>query len=133
MNHLNLQLPLPSASFREQRKNDRYNELDLLIITTRGTGKIIDISRDGLSFGCLYHHNFPATWSLDILNAKGVHLKQLAVTKIWEKSNRFAEKCDNFELQIGVEFANLSKRQEEQLDLLLANLFFPDIEYRSVF
>ncbi len=133
MNQLNLQLPLSSVSFRERRKNDRYNELDLFIITSRGTGKIIDISRDGLSFGCLYHHAFPAAWSLDIIDAKGIHLKQLSVIKIWEKSNRFEERYGNFELEIGVEFARLSERQEEQLDLLFRNLLFPEIEYRSVF
>ena len=128
MNQLNLQQPLSSVSFRERRKNDRYNELDLFIITTRGTGKIIDISRDGLSFGCLYHHAFPAAWSLDIINAKGIHLKQLAVMKIWEKSNSFEDRYGNFELEIGVEFTNLSERQEEQLELLFRNLIFPDIE-----
>ena len=133
MNQLSLQPPLSSASFRERRKNDRYNELDLFIITTRGTGKIIDISRDGLSFGCLYHQAFPAAWSLDIIDAKGVHLKQLSVMKIWEKSNRFEERYGNFELEIGVEFTRLSERQEEQLDLLFRNLIFPEIEYRSVF
>jgi hypothetical protein len=133
MNQLSLQLPLSSASFRERRKNDRYNELDLFIITSRGTGKIIDISRDGLSFGCLYHHAFPATWSLEIIDAKGVHLKQLSVIKIWEKRNRFEERYGNFELEIGVEFTRLSERQEEQLDLLFRNLIFPEIEYRSVF
>jgi len=133
MSHISLQPSLSSASFRERRKNDRYNELDLFIITTRGTGKIIDISGDGLSFGCLYRQAFPATWSLDIINANGFHLKQLSVMKIWEKSNRFEERYGNFELEIGVEFTRLSERQEEQLDLLFRNLLFPDIEYRSVF
>jgi hypothetical protein len=133
MSQLSLQPSVSSSSFRERRKNDRYNELDLFIITTRGTGKIIDISGDGLSFGCLYHQAFPAAWSLDIINANGFHLKQLSVMKIWEKSNRFEERYGNFELEIGVEFTRLSERQEEQLDLLFRNLLFPDIEYRSVF
>lgn len=106
----------------ERRKSDRYREMHLLVITGRGTGKILDIGSDGLSFGCLYHHAFPAIWSMDIIDARGVHLKQLHVRKIWEKSSGHPDLSGSFDLEIGVEFMDLTPRQENELDLLLNNL-----------
>jgi len=110
--------------FREQRKNDRYREVNLFIITTRGTGKILDINSDGLSFGCLYHQFFPAIWTMDIIDAKGIHLKQLMVRKIWEKSNGTPGYLDSFELEIGVEFIHLTPLQENVINLFLENIPF---------
>ena len=106
---------------REQRKNDRYREMYLLVITSRGTGKILDIGNEGLSFGCLYHHDFPAIWSMDIIDARGIHLKQLSVRKIWERSSGRQDLSGSFELEIGVEFMDLSPQQENDLNLLLNN------------
>ncbi|MFH0783796.1 MAG: PilZ domain-containing protein [Pseudomonadota bacterium] len=126
------QLILREASnpvyFRERRKNDRCSELNLLVITNRGTGKIMDISRDGLSFGCLYPHNFPVTLLIDILDAKGLHLKQLTVRKVWERNSGDPELSGRFELEIGVEFLDLTPHQENSLDILLSNLIFADIQ-----
>ena len=119
MNQLILHESLGPAYLRERRKNERYNEVHLLGITGLGTGKIMDIGRDGLSFGCLYHHVFPAIWSMDIINAEGVHLKQLMVRKVWERNSGHPDLSGSFELEIGVEFMDLTLRQEKELDLLL--------------
>lgn len=129
MNHLILQESLIPAYLRERRKNDRFSEVNLLGITRRGTAKITDIGRDGLSFGCLYRHVFPASWSMDIINAKGVHLKQLIVRKVWERDSGHPDLSDSFELEIGVEFMDLTPRQEKELDLLLSNLFLLNGEH----
>jgi hypothetical protein len=129
MNQLILQEPLAHAYFRDRRKNDRCTEIHLLGITGRGTGKIIDIGRDGLSFGCLYNHDFPAVWPMDIIDAKGAHLKQFMVRKIWERNSGHPELSGSFELEIGVEFMDLTPRQEKELDLLLNTLTVINIEH----
>lgn len=129
MNQLILQESLISAYLGERRKNDRFSAVNLLGITGRGTGKITDIGRDGLSFGCLYRHAFPASWAMDIINAKGVHLKQLMVRKVWERDCGHPDLSGSFELEIGVEFMDLTPRQEKELDLLLSNLFLFNIEH----
>lgn len=129
MNYLILQESQVFSYHRERRKSDRCNTVHLLGITARGTAKIIDISRDGLSFGCLYPHTFPAEWSMDIINAKGVHLKQLMVRKVWERNIEHPDLSGSFELEIGVEFMDLTPRQEKELDLLLCNLFFIEVQH----
>ena len=119
MNQLILNEPLGPAYLRERRSNERYNEVHLLGITGLGTGKIMDIGRDGLSFGCLYPHAFPVIWPMDIIYAKGVHLKQLMVRKVWERNSGHPDLSGSFELEIGVEFMDLTPRQEKELDFLL--------------
>lgn len=101
--------------------------MNLLVITGRGTGKLIDVSKDGLSFGCLYPHTFPLILSIDILDAKGLHVKKLKVRKVWERNNGNPEISSNFELEVGVAFLDLTSNQEDGLDILLGNLLFADI------
>ncbi len=112
----------------EQRKIQRYEVLNLLAITTRGTGQILDISRDGLSFGCLYPHSFPHDFYLDILDAKGSHIKAIKVQKIWE-TNRDCQETATYELVIAVKFSELTPTQSDELDSLLDNVDVIDYSY----
>jgi len=102
----------------EQRKSHRLRDLHLLAITNRGTGQIIDISQDGLSFGCLYPHIFPNEFSLDLLDAKGTHIKSIKVRKIWERRSSSIQNSQ-YELEVGVELINLSSKQHAELTDLL--------------
>ncbi|MBU1568603.1 MAG: hypothetical protein KJ630_23620 [Proteobacteria bacterium] len=128
MNQLSIPEVHGQAYTRDRRKNGRYREMHLLVITGRGTGKILDIGSDGLSFGCLYHHSFPAIWPLDIIDARGVLLKQLRVRKIWERNLGHPDLTDGFALEIGVEFVGLTPRQENELDILLSMQISIDIK-----
>ncbi len=122
MNQVTVQEIASPGYLQEQRKNHRYRKIQLLAITRLGTGKILDIGSDGLSFGCLYAHAFPAMWSLDIIDAKGSHLKQLKVRKVWERAGGHPELSAEFELEVGVEFIDLNTLQEVELDDLLEDL-----------
>ncbi|GAB6193721.1 hypothetical protein [Desulfocastanea catecholica] len=105
--------------FSEQRKNGRQEVINLLVITDRGTGQILDINREGLSFGCLYPHTFPDEFHIDILDTKDSHIKKLKVRKRRETNGDDQEPAGIFELVIGVEFAEISAFQAEELDYLL--------------
>ena len=122
MNQFTVQEMANPGYHQEQRKNQRYRKIQLLAITRLGTGKILDIGSEGLSFGCLYAHAFPAMWSLDIIDAKGSHLKQLKVRKIWERSGGHPELSTEFEVEVGVEFIDLNDLQALELDDLLEDL-----------
>lgn len=122
MNQLAVQESLVPAYYRDRRKNERQREVQLFAITSRGTGKILSISGNGLAFGCLYPHTFPADWLMDIIDVRGVHLKQLKVRKVWEKRPGAQDRQQNFELEVGVEFVDLPSSQKNQLTLLLRNL-----------
>lgn len=106
----------------ERRRSERYKIVHMLAITGRGTGQIIDIGRDGLSFGCLYPHSFPETWSMDILDARGSHIKEIRVRKIWERKLGHPELSSRYELEVGVEFIDLTGEQADELEFLLDNL-----------
>jgi len=107
--------------FSEQRKNDRHEVSNLLAITDRGTGQILDINHEGLSFGCLYPHSFPNEFNIDILDAKGSHIKKLKVRKMRQTNSDYQGLVGFFELVIGVEFADMTTLQAEELDHLLNN------------
>lgn len=113
----------------EQRKIERHEAVHLLAITERGTGQILDISRDGLSFGCLYPHTFSREFYVDILDAKGSHIKKLKVRKMWETSGDYHEAAAVFELVVGVEFSELSSIQSEELTYLLNNIEVVNYSY----
>lgn len=104
----------------------RHNELSqantLLAVTNRGTGQVITLSREGISFGCLYPHAFPQELNLDILDDRGGHLQQLRVRKVWEMNSFHTVFCKEFELVIGAQFVNLSTDQAEALEKILENL-----------
>jgi hypothetical protein len=113
----------------EQRVNDRHEVINLLAITERGTGQILDISREGLSFGCLYPHAFPHEFYLDILDAKGSHIKKLKVRKMWEINGDYQEGAAIFELVVGIEFPDLTSAQADELNYLLDNIELFDYPY----
>lgn len=106
----------------EQRKNQRHAAIHLLAVTERGTGQILDISREGLSFGCLYPHTFPHAFCLDILDAKGTHIKKLQVRKMWETSGAQDNPGTEFELVVGIEFSDPTASQADELDYLLEDM-----------
>lgn len=122
MNNLTLLELVETRNLLERRRNERFKIVHILAITGRGTGQIVDISREGLSFGCLYPHKFPDTWPMDILDAKGSHIKQIQVRKIWERTLGHPELSTKFELEVGVEFIDLTALQAEEIDFLLDNL-----------
>ena len=129
MNQLSTYHTPETLYLTEQRINQRHEVIHLLAITERGTGQILDISREGLSFGCLYPHAFPNEFYLDILDAKGSHIKKVKVRKMWEIDGDCQEDAAIFELVIGVEFTALSSSQKDDMDYLLDNIEMIDYSY----
>jgi hypothetical protein len=133
MNQLTIHKAPEAPYLSEQRKNQRYEIINLLAITERGTGQILDINSEGLSFGCLYPHTFPNEFYLDILDAKGSHIQKLKVRKTHETSGDYLDSLALFELVIGVEFTQLTESQSDELDFLLDNnmelmdFLYPDL------
>lgn len=112
----------PNIKFREQRKSLRFQETHLIAITTKGTGKIIDINHEGLSFGCLYSHDFPAEMNIDILGANGIFIKDLQVIKCWENTQDSIFLEEPFEITAGFEFINLTSLQSLELAKLMRHI-----------
>jgi hypothetical protein len=121
MNQLTLHKTAEAPYLTEQRRNQRHEIINLLAITEKGTGQVLDINGGGLSFGCLYPHDFPQEFYLDILDAKGSHIKRLKVRKMRETTCFYQDPSATFELVIGVEFSELTSFQADELSYLLDN------------
>jgi hypothetical protein len=121
MNQLTVQKTPEPPYLSEQRKDQRHEIINLLAVTEKGTGQILDINGAGLSFGCLYPHDFPHEFHMDILDAKGSHIKKIKVRKMRETTNYFEDPLSTFELVIGVEFFALTSVQADELAYLLEN------------
>ncbi len=119
MNALNIHHKPEALYLSEQRKISRRQTFHLLAITERGTGQILDISNDGFCFGCLYPHTFPPEFYIDILDAKGSHIKKLKVRKMWETNSDYLDSTAVFELVVGVEFHECNGPQSNELNHLL--------------
>jgi len=120
MNQLRVRHDLPSFFFGDRRRIERTRDIHFLAVTSNGTGKIVDINIDGVSFGCLYPHNFPEIFTIDILNARGLHLKRMMVRKIWQRFGDDEHTSDEFEMEVGAEFLALLPEQKALLYRLLA-------------
>lgn len=103
----------------------------MLAVTDRGTGQIMTLSREGISFGCLYPHVFPKEWTLDILDDQSGHVRELRVRKIWEMNRYYFDYDKRFELVIGAEFIDLTDQQAIELETLLENTVNLEPVYRS--
>lgn len=121
MNQLTVQKTPDAPYLSEQRKNQRHEIINLLAVTEKGTGQVLDINGSGLSFGCLYPHDFPQEFNMDILDAKGSHIKRMKVRKMRETINFFQDPSSTFELVIGVKFYDLTSSQADELAHLLEN------------
>jgi len=132
MNQLTTHNISESLYLSDQRKNQRQEVINLLAITERGTGQVLDISRKGLSFGCLYPHTFSHEFYLDILDAKGSHIKKIKVRKIRETNGDDQDPLEIFELVVGVEFCDLTSTQSHELDYLLETMDMIDQPYSEL-
>ncbi len=114
------------VSFREQRINLRLEVTNLIAITAKGTGKILDINQEGISFGCLYPHDFDAEMTIDILGANGIFIKDLKIVKCWENTEDSIFHTEPFEITVGFEFSYLSIHQSLELAKLMRHVEMAD-------
>lgn len=119
MNSLSFHEPTTPVQLSDMRTTNRFEVSDLLIVLKWGTGQIIEIGPTGLSFGCLYPHILPEEWSMDILDAQGMHLRNIRVRKVWEKVFDHTATTSRYEVATGVEFIDLTTEQMFEINKLV--------------
>ncbi|PHR29820.1 MAG: hypothetical protein COA36_02905 [Desulfotalea sp.] len=129
MNTLTIQGQISPQYIPEQRHHQRFHIDHLLAVTKWGTGKIVEINHRGLSFGCLYPHTFQEQLDMDILDARGAHVRGLQVEKIWENKDGAHGTTNTFELIVGVSFVNPNYRQILAINDLLADTEGANLKY----
>jgi hypothetical protein len=129
MNTLTVQGQISPQYIPEERHYERFHIAHLLAVTKWGTGQIFEINHRGLSFGCLYPHKFNEQWTMDILDARGSHVKDLQVTKIWETRSGDQEIMNRFELIVGVAFVKPNYKQIVAINDLLEDADIGALQY----
>lgn len=129
MNALTVQGQISPQYFPEQRLYERFHIAHLLAVTKWGTGQIFEINHRGLSFGCLYPHTFQDQWTMDILDARGAHVRNLQVEKIWETRSGENDILNRFELIVGVAFIKPNYKQIVEINELLENTEDAEMRY----
>lgn len=128
MHRHSVQEILAPSCFLDQRKSHQDAGLHLLVVTWRGTGRILDIDNEGLSFGCLHPHCFPDEWYLGILDDKGTFIENIKVIKVKECFKEFSGQLTKFQIVVRVKFVELTARQASDLDYLLSTLEHVDYQ-----
>lgn len=132
MNTLTVQGNITPQYIPEQRHYERIHIPHLLAVTKWGTGQIFEINHRGLSFGCLYPHTFEEVWSMDILDARGAHVKELEVTKIWETRSTDSEMFSQFELAVGVAFVRPTHKQIVEINNILDDAEIDELQFAEL-
>jgi len=129
MNTLSVQGQISPQYIPEQRHYERFHIAHLLAVTKWGTGQIFEINHRGLSFGCLYPHSFEESWNMDILDARGAHVRDIHVEKVWETRSGDQELLNRFELIVGVAFVKPTYKQILEINELLEGSEREELSY----
>ena len=129
MNTLSVQGQISPQYIPEQRHYERFHIAHLLAVTKWGTGQIFEINHRGLSFGCLYPHTFEEKWNMDILDARGAHVRDLQVEKVWESRSGDQELLSRFELIVGVAFVKPTYKQILEINELLEDTDIEELKF----
>lgn len=132
MNTLSVQGQISPQYIPEQRDYERFHIAHLLAVTKWGTGQIFEINHRGLSFGCLYPHTFDQQWNMDILDARGAHVRDLQVEKVWESRNGDQELLNRFELIVGVAFVKPTYKQILEINELLEDSDSEELKFAEL-
>ena len=109
----------------EQRKHTRFNAPDgALVLAFGGTGKVIDISKGGISFMFQddMNRNTPKALSLDLLSTDYfITARKIPGKLAWEQEVNRSTMSRIVHKKVGVQFGKLSSMQNDQLDKLIMN------------
>lgn len=108
----------------EQRRYQRVEIPEAIVVTPENIGQLVDISTVGLSFKSLDRVDLPTKWLLDIIiPANNFHLEQLPVELVWKKLDDQPSFLSMPTENVGVRFDDLHQSQRAMLDYLFSQFF----------
>ena len=108
----------------EQRRYQRIEIPEAIVVTPGNIGQLVNISTVGLSFKSLDRVNLPTKWFLDIIiPANDFHLEQLPVELVWKKLDDHPSFLSMPTENVGVRFDDLHQSQRTMLDYLFSQFF----------
>lgn len=108
---------------RDTRKHTRHKISDTFVVNQEGVCQVFNLSSGGFSFGCVSERELPETWTVDIVNDKGVHIWDLPVKTVWAKKSDGPLKASIHSVKVGARFQDdLSSEHMSALNELIAFL-----------
>ncbi|MBT8362093.1 MAG: hypothetical protein KJO32_14170 [Deltaproteobacteria bacterium] len=87
-----------------------------------GIGQIINLTEYGFAFKCFGEYDFPDEWHMEIYDAAGISLEELSAKKVWIKNPEQRAVPAPAAMEVGGEFADLSRNQKTKLVAYLKQL-----------
>ncbi len=112
---------MSETTFMEQRAQKRYEFPEAYVVNPDSIGRLLNISKDGLSFQSLDAVvSVPEKWVLDIIiPAEKFHLEQVSVELVWKKLDDHSSFYSIPTETVGVRLGDLDDYQVK----MLHNLF----------
>lgn len=87
-----------------------------------GVGQIINLTKYGFAFKCFGEYDFPDEWLMEIYDAAGISLEELSAKKVWIKNPEQRAVVAPATMEVGGEFADLTRNQKTKLAAYLKQL-----------
>ena len=104
------------------RKSRRQTVDHGIAVFPDGVGQIINLTRYGFALKCYGAYDFPDEWRMEIYDTAGISLEELSAKKVWIKNQQHQTIPAAATIEVGGEFAELSKNQEMKLVAYLKQL-----------
>lgn len=104
----------------ELREHPRHKLVNTFIVSEQGVYRVFDISKRGMSFGCIDRRDIPEELFIDIVDDQGFHLPDLPVAKVWSAKNKDLNTDRIYKTVVGAKFSDeLTTEQQSTLNQLL--------------
>lgn len=115
------------GTYLDRRKSKRIDSKMGIILTSDGIYcKLVNLSKDGLSFKCIDSPGVPNEWSVNIHDVDIPSIEELKVEKVWKKQHANALVTTHitsiYSFEVGGIFKNLSSSQKSQINSYLRKL-----------
>ena len=108
---------------QESRLFKRHKVKNTLLVNQESICQVIDISADGVSFGCAGVRKFSEFLTVDIIGNKGIQIWDLPIEKIWEVKNDAYPASSIHAVKMGARFhKDITDEQISALSQLIAFL-----------
>ena len=108
---------------QETRKYRRHKLANTFVVNQESICQVLDVSTEGVSFGCTKLRNFSETLTVDIINNSGIHIWDLPLETVWAEKNDAYPTFSIHAVKMGARFhKDLSNEQISSLNQLMEYL-----------
>ena len=108
---------------QESRRFQRYELENTFVVNQESICQVLDLSAEGVSFGCTKLRKFSETLYVDIINNTEIQIWNLPIETIWAEKNDAYPASSIHAVKMGARFhKNLTDEQISALSQLMAFL-----------